>query len=67
MKPQSSQRATLCSQKEYLLMQTTEALYPVYSIAGYRYCVFLKSLAQREKTDKFYWSKNGKRRKKNIN
>ena len=30
-------RDALCSPTEYLLMEITEELYPVYSIVGYRY------------------------------
>ena len=58
MKPQSrnlsgSQRDALCSPTEYLLMEITEELYPVYSIVGYRYRAFLKSGTERERADKF--------------
>jgi len=57
----------LCVPKEYLLMEITAELYPVYSIGGYRYCALLKSWTKRERADKFYRSKNFKRKKDNNN
>jgi hypothetical protein len=34
MKPQRTPRDSLCSPKEYLLLEITEEVYPVYSMVG---------------------------------